>query len=204
MRKSEIASLTLAMTFSWLFALPAISPFGYHRKNQAGFTLIELIVALLLAAIMMVGAMFIYRDFMDSWDEELSSIEIQRQGTYALAVMGNVIKNSVEFSIGDYGGGTDNKLTVTVPTTSGGAKDVDYYQDDGASPKELKEKDAVVTTIIPDTHVEEIEVANLAFRDDTVVGHSGRSIRIDLRLTDTYGQTADFTASVRLRNEDVE
>ena len=202
MRKSEIASLTLAMTFSWLFALPAISPFGYHRKNQAGFTLIELIVALLLAAIMMVGAMFIYRDFMDSWDEELSSIEIQRQGTYALAVMGNVIKNSVEFSIGDYGGGTDNKLTVTVPTTSGGAKDVDYYHDDGASPKELKEKDAMVTTtIIPDTHIEEIEVANLTFTDDTIVG---RSVRIDLRLTDSYGQTADFTASVRLRNEEVE
>jgi prepilin-type N-terminal cleavage/methylation domain-containing protein len=188
---------------------------GTARKvTQAGFTLIELIVALVLAGIMMVGALFIYRDFMDTWDRELSSMEMQRQGTYALAEMEEAIKKaihdddgggSIQFVIGNYGGGTDNMLTVTVPD-SGGAEDIEYYHDDGVSPEELKRREgAVVTRIIPDvlpeTEGEGIEVDALTFTDDTVVG---RSIRIDLRLSDSHDQTTEFTSSVRLRNENIQ
>jgi len=179
------------------------------KENQPGFTLIELTVALLLAGIMMVGALFVYRDFMDTWDEELSRTEMQRQGTYALAVIEKTIKKAIYDD--DDGGAikftienTGNKITLTVPNPppggDGGVKDIKYYQDGTA----IKGENPQVITLIPDTHVEEIEVANLTFREDTVVGGSGRSIRIDLRLTDTYGQTADFTTSVRLRNENVE
>lgn len=184
------------------------------KKNQKGFTLIELIVALVLAGIMMVGAFFICRDFMDTWDHELSSIEMQRQGTYALSKMGDTIKNGVEFSIGDYGGGSKNKLAVTVPTDGGDAKNIEYYWDEADTGrfKPVREKDETgpqTITIIPDTYLEggqirsQLVVEGLTFSNES---GAGGSVRIDLKLKDTgrNGLTYDFTAAVRLRNENVE
>ena len=180
-----------------MFIYRNIPPVALLKKNQHGFTLFEVLVAFILAGIMMTGAVFIYRDFVDNWDQDSSRLELQRQGAYALSVMEKVIKQGVGFTIGNYGIGTDNKITVTGPTPGGDAKDIEYYH----AGTTIKAKDTQVVTIIPDTHIEGIEVASLKFADDTIVG---RSVRIDLKLTDSDGQALDFTSSVRLRNEDIQ
>ncbi|RLA95034.1 MAG: hypothetical protein DRG25_01175, partial [Deltaproteobacteria bacterium] len=77
--------------------------------NQRGLTLFEIMITLVLAGIMLTGAAFIYRDFWKNWDQDLSILEIQRQGAFALAVMEAAIKSGVDFSIANYGSGTDNK-----------------------------------------------------------------------------------------------
>ena len=124
--------------------------------NRRGLTLFEVLVTLVLAGILMTGAVFIYRDYLDSWDQGLSSLEIQRQGTYALAVMEKTIKQGDGFAIENYGSGTDNKITVTVPTPDGDAKDVEYYwdKDNTQNFKPIKEKDAQEVIIIPDIYRE--------------------------------------------------
>ena len=42
------------------------------KKNQKGFTLFELMVTIILAGIMMTGAVLIYTQFMDLWDQDNS------------------------------------------------------------------------------------------------------------------------------------
>ncbi len=180
--------------------------------NQRGLTLFEIMITLVLAGIMLTGAAFIYRDFWKNWDQDLSILEIQRQGNYALAVMEKTIKQGDGFAIEDYGSGTDNKITVTVPTPDGDAKDVEYYwdKDNTQNFKPIKEKDAQEVIIIPDIYREhgesksDLKVESLAFSDET--GNSGKSVRINLKLKDTgnYGLIFDFTAAVRLRNENVQ
>ncbi|MFH0811675.1 MAG: prepilin-type N-terminal cleavage/methylation domain-containing protein [Pseudomonadota bacterium] len=167
------------------------------KKHQKGFTLFELMVTLLLAGIMMTGAAFIYIHFMNTWEQDNSLLEMQRQGSYALTVMEGRIKQANQFTIGNYGSGQYNKITVTIPTSTGSAKAVEYYQDDVM----IKEKEDQEIILVPDTHVEGIEVEDLTFTDEGTVGSS---VRIDLTLTDDYGNSLDFTGSVRLRNENVQ
>jgi len=180
--------------------------------NQRGLTLFEIMITLVLAGIMLTGAAFIYRDFWKNWDQDLSTLEIQRQGAFALAVMEAAIKSGVDFSIANYGSGTDNKISVTIPTPDGDVKYVDYYwdKDDAQNFKPIKEKETQVITIIPDTYKEngkiksDLEVKDLKFFDET--GSFGKSVRIALKLEDTnnYGLIFNFTTSVRLRNENVQ
>ncbi|MDY6862106.1 MAG: prepilin-type N-terminal cleavage/methylation domain-containing protein [Thermodesulfobacteriota bacterium] len=160
------------------------------KDNKAGLTLIEFIVAFVLTGVMIAGASLTYVHFMDSCSREHSCMETQRQGSYAIGEMEGVIKRGTDFTIDDYGSGNDNKITIT--SDKG---DRIFYQETGEAKNPIK--DNLGNTIIPDTHVEGIEVESLQFTDET--GGKKKLVRIDLKVKDSE-QSYDFTTSVRLRN----
>ena len=177
-----------------------------HKNNQRGFTIFELMVTLILVGIMISGAFFIYRHFMDSLDQEFTQVEMQRQGAYALGVMEARIRHGNPYEIGNYGGGIDNKLPVTVPvvTTATGsvaAKDIEYYQDGNT----IIEKSEQQIIIVPDTHFEGIEVKELKFTTvDTDETGNGILVNIDLMLQYTHREGNEelcgLTGGGRMRN----
>lgn len=173
------------------------------RTSQAGFTLFEIIVTVVLASIMMTGAFYFFNDFSRAWNQDTTDLELQRQGNHALMMMEARIKQSLRFTITDFGGGSSNQLTITLPNPTGGTRDF-VYRKNGTAVEENNVQTSTVTTIVPDTHVAGIAVSALTFTDETIVGQRGQSVRMDLGLRDAAGQTAAFTASVRLRNQDVE
>jgi prepilin-type N-terminal cleavage/methylation domain-containing protein len=182
-----------------MISLPALS----SNVRQKGFTLFEIMVTVLLAGLMMTGAFYFLIDFTRSWDQDTSDLELQRQGTYALTVMEARLRQCDRFTISAPGPVTGNKLTVTIPNPPAGTRSIDYYQN-GTAIEENDVQTSTVTTIIPDTHVAGIQVSALTFTDEIITGQPGQSVRIDLALRDASGQTAAFTASARLRNQDVE
>lgn len=182
-----------------MISLPALC----SNVRQRGFTFFEIMVTVVLAGIMMTGAFYFFDDFSRAWNQDTSDLELQRQGNYALTVMEARMKQCDGFTITDFGGGTDNEITITLSNPTGGTRDFVYRQN-GTAVEENNVQAGTVTTIIPDTHVAGIAVSALTFTDETIAGQSGRSVRVDLTLGDASGQTAAFTASVRLRNQDVE
>jgi prepilin-type N-terminal cleavage/methylation domain-containing protein len=179
-------------------------PFSALPKSvrQAGFTLFEIMVTVLLAGLMMTGAFYFLIDFTRSWDQDTSDLELQRQGNYALTVMEARMKQCDRFTIANFGGGTNNEITITLPNPTGGTRNFVYRQN-GTAVEENNVQASTVTTIIPDTHVAGIAVSALTFTDELITGQPGRSVRIDLALQDASGQTADFTTTVRLRNQEL-
>jgi len=198
------------------------------KKNQKGFTLFELMVAVILAGIMMTGALLISNQFVELWRAGNSRMEAQRQGTYALGVMERNIKQGNDYLIENYGSGTDNKITVkNIPTQIGQtivAKDIVYYWDnsDTAHYQPIKEKkDTPEIIIIPDTYTyiegdagkSDFTVEDLTFTPEDRLDASGntvaRVVRIDLKLKKPKVLDTDeeeifyFTLSARLRNENV-
>jgi prepilin-type N-terminal cleavage/methylation domain-containing protein len=192
------------------------------KNSQKGFTLFELMVAVILAGIMMTGVTLIYTQFMDLWDQDNISLEAQRQGTYALGVMEKAIKSSVKCIPGNYENDKYHKITATilvVDKVNGGTstKDIEYYLDNITPPITIKEKDiktSAETSICPDTYIKDgnpksdVEVEDLTFAS----GNSDStfsSVRIDLKLQDTNNDPTKrqppcyFTTTVRLRNENV-
>jgi prepilin-type N-terminal cleavage/methylation domain-containing protein len=198
------------------------------KKNQKGVTLFELMVTIILAGIMMTGAVLIYIQFMDLWNKGNAQLEVQRQGTYALGVMEKAIKSSEKYDLSNYENDKYHKITVTTlvvnkDTGVTSAQDKEYYLDKTTSPITIKEKDtqtSVETPLCPDTYVEDgvvksdFEVEDLTFTPEDRLDASGntvaRAVRIDLRLKkpkvlDTdEDKIFDFTISARLRNENVD
>jgi prepilin-type N-terminal cleavage/methylation domain-containing protein len=193
------------------------------KNSQKGFTLFELMVAVILAGIMMTGAFLISKQFMDLWEAGKSRMEAQRQGTYALGVMERNIKQGNDYLIENYGSGTDNKITVkNIPTQIGQtivAKDIVYYWDNSDTEhyQPIKEKkDTPEIIIIPETYTyiegdagkSDFEVEDLTFADENRLDAGGnivaRAVRIDLKLKNPdVEKPVDFTVSARLRNENV-
>lgn len=198
----------------------------FSENNQAGFTLFEIMVTLILAGIMMTGAVFIYINFVDTWEEDNARLELQRQGAYALAEIKNNIRLGNDYLIGTYGSGNNNKITIkNIPTQTATivAKDIEYYWDnsDTAHYKPIKEKkDAQEVIIIPETYEENgvgksyFEVDNLTFTNqnvqDAYSNTVAREVRVDLKLKKLKMRETDveeifaFTGSARLRNENVQ
>jgi|GEM_PF-4055832 len=197
------------------------------KKNQRGFTLFELMVTIILAGIMMTGAVLIYTEFMKMWDQDSIYLEAQRQGTYALGVMEKAIKSGEKYDLSNFENDKYHKITVTtliVDKVTGitSTKDMEYYLDNTTSPITIKEKDTqifVETPLCPDTYVDDgvvksdFEVEDLTFTSENVLDAVGnavaRAVRIDLKLkkpkvldTDVE-KNFDFTVSARLRNENV-
>jgi len=197
------------------------------KNTQKGVTLFELMVTIILAGIMMTGAVLIYIQFMDLWNKGNAQLEVQRQGTYALGVMEEAIKSSEKYDLSNYENDKYHKITVTTlvvnkDTGVTSAQDKEYYLDKTTSPITIKEKDtqtSVETPLCPDTYVEDgvvksdFEVEDLTFTPEDRLDVSGntvaRAVRIDLRLKkpkvlDTdEDKIFDFTISDRLRNENV-
>jgi prepilin-type N-terminal cleavage/methylation domain-containing protein len=192
------------------------------KKTQKGFTLLEIMVAVILAGIMMTGVALIYTQFMDLWDQDRISLEVQRQGTYALGIMEKAIMSSVKCIPGNYENEQYHKITATtlvVDKVTGvtSTKDMEYFLDNITSPITIKEKDiktSAETSICPDTYLQDgapksdVEVEDLTFTS----GNSDStfsSVRIDLKLKDTNNDPTKkqppwyFTTTVHLRNEDV-
>lgn len=195
------------------------------KNSQKGVTLFELMVTIILAGIMMTGAVLIYSQFMDLWNKGNVQLEAQRQGTYALGVMERNIKQGNDYKIENYGSGIDNKITVkNIPTQTVSqtivAKEIVYYWDenDTAYYQPIKEnKDAQEIIIIPDTYTyieggagkSDFTVEDLTFTPEDRLDADGeivaRSVRIDLKLkSPDVEQPFDFTISARLRNENVD
>jgi len=198
------------------------------KKNQKGVTLFELMVTIILAGIMMTGAVIIYTEFMKMWDQDRISLEAQRQGTYALGVMEKAIRSGEEYVLSDkdendkYHKITVTTLVVNKDTGVTSARNKEYYLDKTTSPITIKEKDiqtSVTTSICPDTYMEDgevksdFEVEDLTFADENRLDAAGnivaRAVRIDLKLKKPKVLDTDveeifyFTVSARLRNENV-
>jgi len=201
------------------------------KNSQKGFTLFELMVTIILSGIMMTGVTLIYTQFMDLWDQDNISLEVQRQGAYVLGVMEKAIKSGVEYIPSDkdendkYHKITITTLVVNKDTGVTSTKDMEYYLDKTTLPITIKETaiqtpTSVTTSICPDTYIEGEEVKSdftvegLTFTPENRLDAGGstvaRAVRIDLKLkkpkvldTDVE-EFFDFTVSARLRNENVD
>jgi prepilin-type N-terminal cleavage/methylation domain-containing protein len=176
-------------------------------KNQEGFTLVELLIALVISLFVLAAVGSIYSYFLGIWDQANSSLELQRDGSFAIEEMAKKIRNGSEFTIDDYGTGTDNKIIIVTNATSTGL--IGFYQDTADDPVSLKNDNgtpydptddvAIFPPKIKDAPLyPQYSVKKLEFKE-----LDSSCVRIDLKLKCQRKDDEDiaiFTSTVQLRN----
>ena len=102
---------------------------------EAGFTLVELLVAAMLSGIALVGIISFYFFFTDQLQTGSDRLSMQRDGSYALEVLSQNIRGGKSVVIDPLGTGTPDRIQVK---DSGGTILKDYYRDSALS--QLKEQ----------------------------------------------------------------
>lgn len=135
---------------------------------------------------------------MDTWNQGVSDLELQREGTYAIEEMAKAIRAGSCFEIGKYGENDPEDSMIIIE------KKTKFYQDTSTTSHCLKkENDGIVTIIVPDiaditkTSIDR-HVNSLLFTRET----SSR-VRIDLVLKakkEEYESTTNSTSTIHLRN----
>jgi len=103
--------------------------------GEAGFTLVELLVAAMLTGIALVGIISFYFFFTDQLQTGSDRLSMQRDGSYALEVLSQNIRGGKSVVIDPLGTGTPDRIQIK---DSGGTILKDYYRDSALS--QLKEQ----------------------------------------------------------------
>lgn len=96
-----------------------------ERTNERGLTLTELTIAMVLAAIVVVGVVGFYMNSQATWFDASTQVITQREGTVVLESIARQARGAQAFTI-TYPGGdtTQSMLQVTIPDSVGTH---DYY-----------------------------------------------------------------------------
>ena len=147
-----------------------------HQKNAAGFTLIELMVAVALAVVIFFGLASLYMLMNDSWERGSSLVNLQRDGSYAMMELTTTIRAGSAAIIAP-----SSQLTVK---DAGNTTIGRFYLE--SSDQSLR--DDLGNKVIP------------SLVDSLVFTQSGPTIYVELMLADDKENTAYFTTGASLRN----
>lgn len=175
------------------------------KKNQRGFTLIELVIGLVIGLIVLAIGMLIYIYFLDVWNQGFSFLELQREGSFAMEEMAKEIREGSSLVIDQHQAGdpVDTGIRVTVNTTD---KVVKFYHDTD-NDYLIKDDNGTLITIVPGITLEtniNRWIGKLLFTNLDPSGSDPSYIRIDLELRCQKGEYNDavfFTSTVQMRNK---
>ena len=146
-------------------------------KRSAGFTLIELMVATSLMAVLFFALASFYMLVDDSWDRGGSLLNLQRDGSYALLEMATSVRMGSSVQI--------NPSTQLVIKDASGATIAGYYRQAGDSTLRDNSGAKVVSSLV----------------DSLQFTLSNRTVFVTLVLTDSNQQEkAYFSTAASLRN----
>ncbi len=91
-------------------------------SSQAGFTLVEIVVVLIISSIVMVGMLTVYTDGIRYWKSSTEKIVLYNEGSLALAKMAKWIRNANFIRIRSFSGLPDAKLDLRYNNPAWGAE----------------------------------------------------------------------------------
>ena len=147
-----------------------------HQRNAAGFTLIELMVAVALAVVLFFGLASLYMLMNDSWERGSSLVNLQRDGSYAMMKLTTTIRAG--------------SAAIIAPSTQLTVKDAGnttigrFYLESGDQSLRDDSGNKVIPSLV----------------DSLVFTQSGPTIYVELMLADDKENTAYFTTGASLRN----
>ena len=146
-----------------------------QSTTDRGFTLVELMVAVALAAVLFFGLASIYMLINDAWDRGASLASLQRDGSYAMYEFTTIIRQGTAAVV------APTHLTIQ---DGGGSTLGRFYWEQSDNTM----RDDSGNKIIPST------VDSLGF------SQAGATIQVDLLLADDKENTVFFNTNVALRN----
>ena len=150
-------------------------------SSQDGFTLVELIVVAVIVAII---GLFV-NSFFGRWGrssvQSQSRMAIYREGDRAMEHIALKLREGVSATIGDFGGGSSNSITITDVFGT----DVVFQSNPGASPAPLLLDGANIITDVINVGV---EVDSLIFTSTVVNDQQQVTTTLSLKYTDNAGQ----------------
>lgn len=141
-----------------------------------GFTIVELMVAVALAALIFFGIAVVYMLFMDWWDRGTSQLNLQRDGSYALFDITNSIRGGSMVTIP-----SDTHLDIK---NAGGGIIASYYWESADSTLRNLSGGKVVASKV----------------DSLYFAQSGPVVLVTMVLTDAERQEAYFSTAASMRN----
>jgi prepilin-type N-terminal cleavage/methylation domain-containing protein len=149
-------------------------------KSRKGFTLIELMVAIVAGAIVVLATGIIIVGGQKSWNETWKKVNLQRDASYAMLVMSQSIKKATS-AVADA-----NTRSITITDPAGGT--TIFAWSNGTDMLRRW-----VGTNPPSTIIDDVQ--NLQFKKDDV----NDTVTINLRLQEDNVQTY-FVSTVMIRN----
>lgn len=145
-------------------------------RLSRGFTIVELMVAVALAAVIFFGIAVAYMLFMEWWDRGTSLLNLQRDGSYALFDITKSVRGGSMVSI--------PSATQLDVKNAGGGTIASYYWESADSTLRNLSGGKVVASKVDSLHF----------------AQSGPTVLVTLVLTDSDHQEAYFSTAASLRN----
>jgi type II secretory pathway component PulJ len=154
-------------------------------KFQKGLTLIELMIAAMAAAIVILASSMVIVSGQNSWSRAWKDVTLQRDASYAMLVMARSIQSATDANFSADG------RTLYIPKQSDPNVITFSYMAD-TNNLQLQAGGATQNLVIG-------EVNNLQFSYDTAGSSTKNAVKIDLSLKKDYSQ-AHFISTVMMRN----